>query len=134
MNTHNSRREFLADVSRATVMATVGCGLASELGFSPAIAADGPEQLRFGPLESLVSLMQDTAADELLPLLQARLKHGTSLRTLTAAGALANARTFGGHDYIGFHTMVALSPAHHMAAELPAKEAALPVFPARGGN
>ena len=53
----------------------------------------------------------------------AKLKDGTSLRELTAAGALANARTFGGHDYIGFHTMMALSPAQHMAAA----EAALPI-------
>ena len=32
-----------------------------------------------------------------------------------AAAALANARTFGGEDYVGFHTMMALAPAFHMA-------------------
>src|SRR6185437_11678569 len=45
-----------------------------------------------------------------------------------AAGALANARTFGGEDYIGFHTMMALAPAMHMAGELPAELQALPVL------
>jgi len=50
------------------------------------------------------------------------------LRRLTAAAALANARTFGGEDYIGFHTMMALAPALHMAQELPAALQPLPVF------
>lgn len=128
MKTPASRREFLGNVSRATIMATVGCGLVSELGLTPAVAADGPDTLDFGPLEPMVRLMQDKSADELLPILHQKLKAGTSLRTLTAAGALANARTFGGHDYIGFHTMMALTPAQHMAAEMPSKEAALPIF------
>jgi hypothetical protein len=47
---------------------------------------------------------------------------------LVAAGALANARTFGGEDYIGFHTLMALSPAFHMARELTGPQQALPVF------
>src|SRR5437016_1370027 len=34
-----------------------------------------------------------------------------------AAAALANARAFGGEDYVGFHTLMALPPAYHMAAE-----------------
>ncbi len=50
------------------------------------------------------------------------------LRRLVAAAALANARTFGGEDYVGFHTMMALSPALRMASELPAEQQALPVF------
>ena len=41
------------------------------------------------------------------------------LRQLVAAGALANARTFGGEDYVGFHTMMALAPGFHIAQELP---------------
>lgn len=128
MNAPSSRREFLGNVSRATVMATVGCSLASELGLAPALAADDRDTLDFGPLEPLVGLMQDTPADKLLPLLHNKITGNTSLRTLIAAGALANARTFGGHDYIGFHTMMALSPAQHMAAEMPDRQAALPVF------
>src|SRR5439155_1745931 len=42
---------------------------------------------------------------------------GTDLRTLVAAASLANARAFGGEDYVGFHTLMALPPAFHMAAE-----------------
>jgi hypothetical protein len=49
-------------------------------------------------------------------------------RRLVAAAALANARTFGGEDYVGFHTMMALAPALHMAGELPEALQPLPVF------
>ena len=47
---------------------------------------------------------------------------------MVAAAALANARTFGGEDYVGFHTMMALAPALHIARELPAELQPLPVF------
>src|SRR5213082_3520619 len=45
-----------------------------------------------------------------------------------AVAALANARTFGGEDYVGFHTMMALAPAVHMSAELPEALRPLPVL------
>src|SRR5262249_43065850 len=57
-----------------------------------------------------------------------QLKQGTDLKKLVAAAALANARTLGGEDYIGFHTMMALSPAYRMSQELPEDRRALPVF------
>jgi hypothetical protein len=41
---------------------------------------------------------------------------------------LANVRTFGGHDYIGFHTFMALAPSYRMAQRLPEAEQALPVL------
>jgi hypothetical protein len=63
-----------------------------------------------------------------LPLLSDKLKSGTELRQLVTAAALANARTFGGEDYVGFHTMMALAPAFHMAQELPKELQPLPVF------
>ena len=50
------------------------------------------------------------------------------MRTVVAAAALANARTFGGEDYVGFHTMMAIAPAYHMAGELPENRRALPVL------
>src|SRR5262249_44012413 len=53
---------------------------------------------------------------------------GTELRRLVSAAALANARTFGGEDYVGFHTLMALAPSYHMAAELPAPRRPLPVL------
>jgi hypothetical protein len=123
-----NRREFLSDVGRGMVVATVGSGVASELGLAPAAAADGPEALAFGAMEPLVCLMQETPVERLLPTLVDRLNGGTDLRQLVAAAALANARTFGGEDYIGFHTMMALSPAYRMAQELPKERQALPVL------
>jgi hypothetical protein len=130
MNASKSRREFLADVGRGMLVASVGYGVASELGLSRSLAAESEtaSALDFGPLEPLVRLMQETPANKLLPLLAAELKSGTELKRLVAAAALANARTFGGEDYIGFHTMMALAPALHMAGELPSQLQPLPVF------
>ena len=128
MNTPRNRREFLADVGKGMLVATVGYGMASELGLVSALAEEGSTALNFGELEPLVCLMQETPVKKLLPLLTEKLQSGTDLRRLVAAAALANARTFGGEDYVGFHTMMALSPAFHMARELPAEQQPLPVF------
>jgi hypothetical protein len=128
MNSPKSRRHFLADVGRGMLVASIGYNAANELGLAPAFAAEAPDSLDFGSLESLVRFMQETSADKLLPALAAKLKSGTDLRRLVAAGALANARTFGGEDYIGFHTMMALAPSLHMARELPEAQQPLPVF------
>src|SRR6266487_2079522 len=93
MNAPRTRREFLADVGRGMLVASVGYGMASELGLAPAFAADASDTLDFGPLEPLVRLMQDTPANKLLPALANQLKSGTELSRLVTAGALANART-----------------------------------------
>jgi hypothetical protein len=110
------------------VVASVGYGVATELGLNSTIAAESSEALNFGELEPLVCFMQETPVSRFLPELAARLKSGADLRRLTAAAALANARTFGGEDYVGFHTMMALAPALHMAHELPTDLQPLPVF------
>jgi hypothetical protein len=110
------------------LIASVGSGLAADLGFGTALAAEEPGRLTFGDLEPLVSLMQETPPAKILPLLTDRLRDGTPLSQLVAAAALANARTFGGDDYVGFHTMMALSPSYHMAQELPDDRRPLPVF------
>ena len=128
MNALHPRREFFADVGRGMIFATVGSALASELGLATAFAAAAPQPLTFGELEPLVCLMQETPVKRLLPVLTGKLKAGTGLRQLVAAAALANARTFGGEDYVGFHTMMALAPALHMAQELPEDLQPLPVF------
>src|SRR5436305_1605521 len=126
--TLNSRREFLADVGRGVLVATVGSQVASELGLAKAFAGDAPGELNFGEVEPLVRLMQETPVEKLLPALAEKLRGGVELKRLVQAAALANARTFGGEDYIGFHTMMALAPALHMAAELPPALQPLPVF------
>src|SRR5437867_3953845 len=128
MNAPQTRREFLAEVGRGMLITTVGASVATELGLSRGFAADAPEALNFGELEPLVCLMQETPPANLLPRLADQLKSGTDLRRLTAAAALANARTFGGEDYVGFHTMMALAPALHMSRELPEALQPLPVF------
>ncbi|HVW37345.1 MAG TPA: hypothetical protein VHB99_08565, partial [Pirellulales bacterium] len=124
----NNRREFLAGVGRGMLIAGVGYSAALEMGLSPAIADEGAESLSFGKLEPLVALMQETPADRILPAVVERLNHGTELQEIVAAAALANARTFGGEDYIGFHTFMAMSPAYYMASLLPAERRALPVL------
>lgn len=128
MNCHHSRREFLADVGRGALIATLGAGVAADLGLASARADESPASLAFGSLEPLVRLMQETPPDRLLPKLVAELARGVTLRDLTAAAALANARTFGGEDYVGFHTMMALAPAFHMSRELPEESRALPIL------
>jgi hypothetical protein len=125
-----SRREFLADVGRGMLVAGVGYSTALEMGLSSAHAVEGSEAngLTFGHLEPLVGLMQDTPTNKLLSTLVEQMRNGTELKTLVAAAALANARTFGGEDYIGFHTMMAMMPAYQMSQELPTEKAALPVL------
>lgn len=126
--TAHNRREFLAEVGRGMLLATVGSSVASDLGLATSFADETPAALQFGPLEPLVQFMQETAPDKLLPALGEKLRSGIDLKRLITAAALANARTFGGEDYVGFHTMMALAPALHMAAELPPQLQPLPVF------
>ena len=129
MNDSLTRRRFLADVGKGTLLATIGPALASELGLSPAaFGADAPDALNFGDMESLVCFMQETPVAKLQPALAGKLGSGVPLKKLLAAGALANARSFGGEDYIGFHTLMALTPALRMSGLMPEREAALPVF------
>jgi hypothetical protein len=127
MSGHN-RRDFLADVGRGMLVASVGSATALELGLSPALADETEKRLTFGKLEPLVSLMQETSPEKLLPLLVGELQAGRDLKTLTSAAALANVRAFAGQDYIGFHTFMALVPAFQMSSELTGKDQALPVL------
>jgi hypothetical protein len=128
MSTPRTRREFLADVGRGMMVTTVGYEVATGLGLSPALAGEASDTLSFGPLEPLVTLMQETPIQRLMTVLADQVRAGTSLRQLVAAGALANARTFGGEDYVGFHTMMAIAPAFHMSQELPTASQPLPIF------
>src|SRR5438045_6144092 len=96
---NRNRLDFLSDVGRGMRLAGVGPALATDLGIGPAFAGEAAGRLSFGKMEPLVSLMQDTPADKLLPALIGKMKDGVDLGTLVSAGALANARTFGGEDY-----------------------------------
>ena len=89
------------------LVASLGSVAAFDLGISPCLGAEEASQrLTFGDLEPLVSLMQETPPEKLMPLLVAKLQSGTQLKTLVSAAALANARAFGGNDYTGYHTFM----------------------------
>lgn len=123
------RRDFLVDVGRGMLVAGLGCTVAGNLGFSPAFADEGPESLNMGEYASLVGLIRSTPPDKLQPILVAKLKSGeVSNKQLIAAAALANAEAFGGQDYVGYHTAMAMLPALEMAKHLPTERQSLPVL------
>ncbi len=123
-----TRRDFLADVGRGMLVAGVGSTLAADLGLFTPRLDDDVDRLHFGALESLVCFMQDTPVERLQAAVIEKLTAGVSLETLVSAAALANARSFGGQDYDGYHTFMALGPALYMAREMPSRAAALPVL------
>ncbi len=110
------------------LVSSVGASMAHDLGISTAFAGEDSDRITFGNMEPLVALMQDTPLDQLNRVLVDQIHSGVDLRTLIAAGALANARTFGGQDYIGFHSFMALAPALDMSRELPTARQPLPVL------
>lgn len=124
-----SRRQFLQRVGGGMFVASVGSSLALDMGLiARAEAVEQESRVTFGEMEPLVDFLQSTPVEKLLPQVAHRVKSGTPLQSLVAAAALANARAFGGEDYIGFHTLMALGPALAMSKELPSEQAALPVM------
>ena len=87
------RREFLGDVGRGMLVASVGFGTAFDMGLTSACADEDSsrERLAFGGLEPLVSLMQETPVRNLVPVLVEKLQAGTEMTELVAGGALAAA-------------------------------------------
>ncbi len=114
---HLSRREMLRDVGRGMFVAGLGAALTSDLGLGRLHADDAADRITFGDLDPLVDFIRTTPPDKFLAAAMKKLSDGTDLKTLVAAAALANARAFGGEDYVGFHTLMALAPAYHIAAE-----------------
>jgi hypothetical protein len=111
------------------LVAGLGAGLVQDLGFSTAFANEGPESLKFGKYDALIDLMQSTPPDKLQALLIEKLNCGeANIKDLTAAAALANAETFGGEDYVGFHTAMAMLPALGMTEALPVERRPLPIL------
>lgn len=129
MSRDYSRRSFLSNVSTGTLVATLGTAVASDLGLMPsAFARDLETPLDFGDLEPLVRLLQETPLNKLQAEIVSRHRKGESSKRFIAAAALANARTFGGEDYIGFHTFMALAPAFKMSTLLSGPESTLPIL------
>src|SRR5438067_11593053 len=124
-----SRRQFLESVGSGMLIAGLGPALAQELGFGSVLARDTADSLDFGPYDSLVDILQSTPLDRLQPLLVEKLNCGeANLQKLIAAGALANAEAFGGEDYTGFHTAMAMLPALNMLNLLPTERQPLPIL------
>lgn len=121
------RRRFLCRVGQGMFVASVGYGMASDLGIANLLAKEieSDNRLHFGSREPLVALLQETPPEKLLAAVVRKINDGTSLEDIAAAAALANARAFGGEDYVGFHTLMALGPAYGMHRELPAERRAL---------
>tara|TARA_B100000029_G_scaffold453641_2_gene479634 strand:- start:329 stop:964 length:636 start_codon:yes stop_codon:yes gene_type:complete len=102
-----NRREFLEHVGSGMLIAGLGSSLAGDLGVSTAFADEADDLLDFGELQPLVSLLQETPANKIQPILVKKLKEETTdLRQLIAAAALANAETFGGEDNADVHRFV----------------------------
>ena len=83
-------------------------------------------RLRFGPLDELVDAFQAASPTSAMKLAAGKLREGVALDTLVTAAALANARAFGGEDYVGYHAFMAFMPALYMGNALPENERALP--------
>jgi hypothetical protein len=110
------------------IAASVGTALASDL-TSFAFASDsGDERLDFGARQPLVDLLQQLSPEKMLPAVVEKIRSGVALSDLVAAAALANASAFGGEDYIGFHTLMALKPTLDLADYMHDARKALPVL------
>jgi hypothetical protein len=124
-----NRREFLRTVGSGMLVVGVGASLAAQFGCSRALALDADDALSFGELGPLVDLMQLLPPERLQVELVGKLRRGEAdLRQLVAAAALANAETFGGEDYVGYHAAMALVPAREIARAVPAERLALPLL------
>src|SRR4029079_10343777 len=110
--TPTTRRRFLSDVSCGMLVAGLGTSLAQDLGFGGAFAEEGGEALPLGEYGPLVDLLESTPAEKLQPILAEKIRRGdVDLKKLIAAGALANAQTFGGCEYVSLSQAMATLPA-----------------------
>lgn len=124
-----SRRKFLQSVGNGMLIAGLGSHLAMELGCADTVDLRDAPILSWGKHDRWVAHMQELQPEKLQELMVRELAAGNvSLHDLTAAAALANAETFGGQDYVGYHAEMALIPALEMSRELPTDRQSLPVL------
>ncbi|MCZ6598287.1 MAG: hypothetical protein O7B99_11660 [Planctomycetota bacterium] len=123
-----TRRAFLGGMSGSMLAVGLGSSLLGRAGYALGLEEAALDALDFGELEPLATLIQETLPEELQRALIGRIRGGAELHTLVAAAALANARTFGGQDYVGYHCQMALVPALEMSKLLPAARKPLPVL------
>lgn len=123
-----SRRRFLSDLSHGMIAASVGTALATDLTSFAFANESGDERLDFGARQPLVDLLQQSSPEKMLPAVIEKIRGGVALSDIVAAAALANASAFGGEDYIGFHTLMALKPTLDLADYTQDARKALPVL------
>ncbi|MEQ1904489.1 MAG: hypothetical protein ABL888_09915 [Pirellulaceae bacterium] len=125
----SSRRRFLQSVGNGMLIAGLGSQLAFDLGVASADDLRMNPVVDYGDLGPWITRMQEMNPDKLQVMMVESLLNGSvSLKQLTSAAALANAETFGGQDYVGYHAEMALVPALEMSAELPKPYQPLPVL------
>lgn len=122
------RREFLSEAGLGALAACLGPALLSDLGIGQCQAAESAGRIDLGQFERLAGIMEDTPLDQLMTVLAGEVRSGTTAAQLVAAGALANARSLGGQDYIGYHTLMALAPAYAIAGTNPRGSDFVPIF------
>ncbi len=128
MSVH-SRRRFMHTVGSGMLVAGLGGNLAIELGVASQVDLRPSTAAAHDDLAAWVGRMQEMNPDKLQIKMAEEISAGSvSLRELIAAAALANAETFGGQDYVGYHAEMALIPALEMANELPDRRKPLPVL------
>lgn len=124
-----SRRRFMQNVGSGMLIAGLGSNLAIELGVASECSLRSPVANQYGSLSNWVKLMQDLKPDQLqVKMVEELGKGAVALKDLVAAAALANAETFGGQDYVGYHAEMALLPALQISQELPKQRRPLPVL------
>jgi hypothetical protein len=125
-----SRRRFMQNVGSGMLIAGLGSNLAIELGAASENSLRPPSAVNdYGSLGRWITLMQELQPDQLQVKMVEELGNGgVTLKDLVAAAALANAETFGGQDYVGYHAEMALLPALQMSAELSGPSKPLPVL------
>jgi len=127
--TKKSRRKFLQDVGSGMLVAGLGSNLAVELGVASEATLQEPSKSGYESLVVWVSRMQEMVPDKLqVKMIEELTKGAVTLRQLVGAAALANAETFGGQDYVGYHAEMALIPALEMANDLTGNHKWLPVL------
>lgn len=112
-------------------LTSLGAGLAGGVGFASPLLTNLTslgEGLDLGQFARLADLLSQTPLDRLQPQILKEVKAGTSTAQLTAAGALANARAFGGEDYTGYHAFMALMPAYEISQSMSGDAALLPIM------
>ncbi len=125
----HSRRRFMQSVGSGMLVAGLGSHLAIDLGVACQAELRPANPAPYGDLAMWVGRMQEMNPDSLQVKMVEELQAGSvTLKNLVAAAALANAETFGGQDYVGYHAEMALIPALDMSNEIQGSRKPLPVL------